>query len=55
MVNHLDEHLLSTVSTMKLPIREIRNVLGDRIASLLAEMTERAVLIGPDRGRRTTT
>jgi DNA replication protein DnaC len=55
VVNHRYEHLLPTVSTINLPIREIRDVLGDRIASRLAETTERAVLIGPDRRRRTTT
>ena len=54
LVNYRYEQLLPTVFTTNLPVREIRNVLGDRIASRLAEMTERAVLTGPDRRRRTT-
>ncbi|GAA4952421.1 hypothetical protein GCM10023205_12000 [Yinghuangia aomiensis] len=53
LVNHRYEHLLPTLFTTNLPIARIRETLGDRITSRLAEMTQRAILDGPDR-RRTT-
>ncbi|MCZ4103049.1 ATP-binding protein [Streptomyces sp. H39-C1] len=53
LINHRYEQILPTLFTTNVPIREIRTILGDRIASRLAEMTERAVLTGPDRRRHT--
>ncbi|MFD3910725.1 hypothetical protein [Streptomyces sp. NPDC058603] len=35
------------------PVPDRHSALGDRLASRLAEMTERVVLTGPDRRRRT--
>jgi len=45
--------MLPTLITTNLPIPELRTALGDRVTSRLAEMTERVVLTGPDRRRRT--
>ncbi|MFD7993136.1 ATP-binding protein [Streptomyces mexicanus] len=53
LINHRYEHLLPTLITTNLPTRELRDALGDRVASRLAEMTERVILTGPDRRRRT--
>lgn len=53
LINHRYEHMLPTLITTNLPIPELRSALGDRVASRLAEMTERVILTGPDR-RRTT-
>lgn len=53
LVNHRYEHLLPTVFTTNLTIRDLRDALGDRIASRLAQMTERVTLTGADRRRRT--
>lgn len=53
LINHRYEHMLPTLITTNLPIPELRTALGDRVASRLAEMTERIVLTGPDRRRRT--
>jgi DNA replication protein DnaC len=51
LINHRYEHLLPTLITTNLPTAELRTTLGDRVASRLAEMTERVVLTGPDRRR----
>lgn len=53
LINHRYEHLRPTLITTNLPTAELRTVLGDRIASRLAEMTERVILTGPDRRRST--
>jgi DNA replication protein DnaC len=45
--------VLPTLITTSLPIEQLRLTLGDRVASRLAEMTERVILDGPDRRRRT--
>ncbi|MFG2369389.1 ATP-binding protein [Streptomyces mirabilis] len=55
LINHRYEHMLPTLITTNLPIPELRTALGDRVASRLAEMTERVVLTGPDRRRQTRT
>lgn len=55
LINHRYEHLLPTLITTNLPIDQLRTALGDRVASRLAEMTERVVLNGPDRRRHTPT
>ncbi|MFE1032493.1 ATP-binding protein [Streptomyces sp. NPDC058807] len=51
LINHRYEHLLPTLITTNLPTAELRTALGDRVASRLAEMTERVILTGPDRRR----
>ncbi|GGZ55723.1 hypothetical protein GCM10010371_14020 [Streptomyces subrutilus] len=43
--------MLPTLITTNLPIAELRNAVGDRVASRLAEMTTRVILTGPDRRR----
>ncbi|WP_046497579.1 ATP-binding protein [Streptomyces odonnellii] len=53
LINHRYEHMLPTLITTNLPTAELRTALGDRVASRLAEMTERVILTGPDRRRRT--
>ncbi|MEU6183851.1 MULTISPECIES: ATP-binding protein [Streptomyces] len=53
LINHRYEHMLPTLITTNLPTAELRATLGDRVASRLAEMTERVVLTGPDRRRHT--
>ena len=53
LINHRYEHVLPTLITTSLPIEQLRLTLGDRVASRLAEMTERVILDGPDRRRRT--
>ncbi len=45
--------MLPTLITTNLPTEQLRVALGDRVASRLAEMTERVILKGPDRRRRT--
>ncbi|GAA1892313.1 ATP-binding protein [Streptantibioticus ferralitis] len=52
LVNYRYEQLLPTVFTTNLPIRDLREMLGDRVASRLAEMTERVTLTGADRRRQ---
>ncbi|MEU9129233.1 ATP-binding protein [Kitasatospora sp. NPDC048540] len=54
LVNHRYEYMLPTLFTTNLPLGEIKAALGDRTASRLAEMCERAILTGTDRRRRTT-
>lgn len=51
LINHRYEHMLPTLITTNLPTAELRSALGDRVASRLAEMTERVILTGPDRRR----
>ncbi|WP_329172270.1 ATP-binding protein [Streptomyces decoyicus] len=55
LINHRYEHLRPTLITTNLPTDALRTALGDRIASRLAEMTERVVLTGSDRRRRSQT
>jgi DNA replication protein DnaC len=43
--------MLPTLITTNLPMGHLRVTLGDRVASRLAEMTERVILDGPDRRR----
>ncbi|WP_370416902.1 ATP-binding protein [Streptomyces fradiae] len=52
LINHRYEHLRPTLITTNLTTRHLRQVLGDRVASRLAEMTERVILEGEDRRRR---
>ncbi|WUH92656.1 ATP-binding protein [Streptomyces sp. NBC_00433] len=54
LVNHRYNQLLPTLVTTNLPVAELRDAVGDRVASRLAEMTERVILTGHDRRRRTT-
>lgn len=54
LVNYRYDRLLPTIFTTNLPIGELRTVLGDRVASRLAQMTDRVVLTGPDRRRQPT-
>lgn len=51
LINHRYEHLRPTLITTNLPTADLRTTLGDRIASRLAEMTQRVILTGPDRRR----
>jgi DNA replication protein DnaC len=52
LLNHRYEQLLPTVVTSNLPVPKLRDVLGERVASRLAEMAATVVLDGPDRRRR---
>ncbi len=47
--------MLPTLITTNLPIGALRDAIGDRVASRLAEMTRRVVLTGPDRRRQPAT
>lgn len=51
LVNHRYEHRLPTLITSNLLPRDLASTLGDRVASRLAEMTQRVVLTGNDRRR----
>ncbi|WUH95824.1 ATP-binding protein [Streptomyces sp. NBC_00433] len=53
LVNHRYNQLLPTLVTTNLPVAELRDAVGDRVASRLAEMTERVILTGHDRRRHT--
>lgn len=55
LINRRYNELLPTVVTSNLAPTDLREQLGDRIASRLAEMTERVVLDGPDRRRHRAT
>ncbi|GAB3950070.1 hypothetical protein GCM10028832_02850 [Streptomyces sparsus] len=55
LINHRYEHLRPTLITTNLPTAELRTALGDRVASRLAEMTERVILTGSDRRRTAPT
>jgi DNA replication protein DnaC len=54
LVNHRYEQFLPTLITTNLTIRDLRDALGDRVTSRLAEMTDRVTLTGTDRRRHTT-
>ncbi|KIF75234.1 ATP-binding protein [Streptomyces sp. 150FB] len=51
LVNHRYNQLLPTLVTTNLPVAELRDAVGDRVASRLSEMTERVILTGRDRRR----
>ncbi|MYR49320.1 ATP-binding protein [Streptomyces sp. SID4928] len=51
LINHRYEHLRPTLITSNLTTDALRAALGDRVASRLAEMTERVTLDGDDRRR----
>ncbi|SDN06031.1 ATP-binding protein [Actinacidiphila guanduensis] len=51
LVNHRYNQLLPTLITTNLPVAELRDAVGDRVASRLAEMTDRVILAGHDRRR----
>jgi DNA replication protein DnaC len=53
LVNHRYNQLLPTLVTTNLPAAELRDAVGDRVASRLAEMTDRVILTGHDRRRHT--
>jgi DNA replication protein DnaC len=53
LVNHRYNQLLPTLVTTNLPVAELRDAVGDRVASRLAEMTDRVILAGHDRRRHT--
>lgn len=53
LINHRYEHEMPTLITSNVGPRELASALGERVASRLAEMTERVVLTGPDRRRAT--
>jgi DNA replication protein DnaC len=54
LVNHRYNHLLPTLVTTNLPVADLREAIGDRTASRLAEMTQRVILTGHDRRRHPT-
>lgn len=54
LINHRYNEMLPTLITTNLPIRDLRTAVGDRVASRLAEMTERVVLTSTDRRRGST-
>lgn len=51
LINHRYEHMLPTLITSNVPPGELKEALGDRVASRLAEMCERVTLRGQDRRR----
>jgi DNA replication protein DnaC len=51
LVNHRYEHELPTLITSNVTPKELRTVLGERVASRLVEMAQRVVLVGDDRRR----
>ncbi|GAB3113385.1 hypothetical protein GCM10027160_17210 [Streptomyces calidiresistens] len=51
LINRRYNEMLPTLITSNLGPADLRDQLGDRIASRLAEMTERVILDGPDRRR----
>ncbi|GAA1357651.1 ATP-binding protein [Streptomyces beijiangensis] len=51
LINHRYTHLLPTLLTTNLPTAALRDAVGDRVASRLAEMTTTVVLTGADRRR----
>jgi len=52
LINKRYNDMLPTLITTNLAIADLREAVGDRVASRLAEMTERVVLTGADRRRR---
>ncbi|RMI46767.1 ATP-binding protein [Streptomyces triticirhizae] len=51
VVNHRYVHCLPMLITSNEPLARLREALGDRVASRLAQMADRVVLTGPDRRR----
>lgn len=51
LVNHRYEHGMPTLITSNVPPRDLAAVLGERVASRLTEMAQRATLKGADRRR----
>lgn len=52
LINRRYTDLLPTLLTTNLPTAALRDAVGDRVASRLAEMTTTVVLTGADRRRR---
>lgn len=52
LINHRYEHERPTLITSNVPPKDLRDALGARVASRLAEMTTQVVLKGQDRRRR---
>ena len=52
LLNHRYEAMLPTIFTTNLPLADLREGLGDRLASRLVETCERVVLAGGDRRRQ---
>ncbi|AYV28997.1 DNA replication protein DnaC [Streptomyces sp. ADI95-16] len=51
LINRRYTEMLPTLITTNLPTQALRDAVGDRVASRLAEMTDRVVLSGTDRRR----
>ncbi len=51
LINRRYTQMLPTLITTNLPTEELREAVGDRVASRLAEMTDRVILRGTDRRR----
>lgn len=51
IVNYRYEHVKPTIFTSNLVPAKVREVVGDRVASRLSAMCDRAILDGPDRRR----
>ncbi|TDC75690.1 ATP-binding protein [Streptomyces hainanensis] len=51
VINHRYAEMLPTLITSNLPVSQLRQAVGDRVASRLAGMTGRAIFTGPDRRR----
>jgi DNA replication protein DnaC len=54
LVNRRYNHLLPTLITTNLPISDLRDHLGDRVTSRLAQMTDRVAFEPVDRRRHPT-
>jgi DNA replication protein DnaC len=52
LLNHRYEAMLPSIFTTNLPLAELREGLGDRLASRLVEICQRVVLTGADRRRQ---
>lgn len=52
LINHRYERVLPTLITSNVPVAQLKDKLGERVASRLREMTSRVVLEGPDRRGR---
>lgn len=55
LLNHRYEAMLPSIFTTNLPLADLREGLGDRLASRLVEICDRVVLIGGDRRRTKVT
>src|SRR3546814_11554545 len=51
LIDHRYTHCLPTIFTTNVPTSNLRDQLGDRVASRLAEMCTRVTLTGSDRRR----